>query len=504
MKLFHKEKQESKDALEQLQVELDAETADEAGTEASNKDAELSLVEKLALEAEEEIRMEKLALEAEEEIRMEKLAGEMDAVAESVEADGSGARETMADVVEDVEAEDSVAGDFVAETSETENAELDNSEAEEYVTENFGTEDFGTEDFGTEDSDADRFETESFETKNIVAEESRTKEADNALATDLRLLRRIELADKIRPYRRYLIGAAALLIGLFLILWGVSKSNSVSGDIEETESTELPIGERTISAISYTPTPRVSEGEKPDTAYMSYQDMQDSLRGWIGEFGKINIRDKADFEGKIIDYVVYGDQVTVFEQEGEFTRIKYVSSVTGETVEGYCFSEYISRTEPEGPQVYLNVPLYKQADQRWGAVKIGSYETLASAGCTTTCISMVESYMNGRDIFPNEVKETLYYTYDGRLVFPDYYVHHWARDYMTVAVQKLRQGIPVLVSGYNAAGGTHWVVLVAYKGDGVDLSSDLFLINDPGSPRTTLTDFMRDYPFIEKIVYYNK
>ena len=77
MNLFHREKQESKDALEQLQAELDAETADETETEVSKEDDELSLVEKLTLEAEEEIRMEKRALEAEEEIRMEKPAEEM-------------------------------------------------------------------------------------------------------------------------------------------------------------------------------------------------------------------------------------------------------------------------------------------------------------------------------------------------------------------------------------------------------------------------------------------
>ena len=451
MSLWQKENEEKIDALTELQHELESEMQEEM----TEVEEELSLVEKLALEAEEEIRMEKVAEEAD-------TAG-----AENIEAEETELGEIM---TEDFAQEESSAEVFAPESAEVE------------ITDGSGVDESTT----TEESETTESETIG-ETKAVEDE------------TEL-----IKISDKIKPYRRYLMGAAALLIGLCLILWGVSGYSSVSGDIEETESTETPVNEHVVVAVSYTPQRHVPEGDKPDTAYMRYQDMQDSLKGWIAEFGKINIRDKADFEGKIIDYVVYGDQVTVFEQEGEFTRIKYVSSVSGETVEGYCFSEYISRTEPEGPQVYLNVPLYKQADQRWGAVKIGSYETLASAGCTTTCISMVESYMNGRDIFPDDVKATLYYTYDGRLVFPDYYVHHWARDYMTVAMQKLHEGIPVLVSGYNAAGGTHWVVLVAYKGDGVNLSSDLFLINDPGSPRYTLTDFMRDYPFIEKIVYYNK
>ena len=482
MSLWQKENEEKIDALTELQHELESEMQEEM----TEVEEELSLVEKLALEAE-------------EEIRMEKVAGESDtAGAENIEAEET---ETVEAMSEDLAVEEAS-----AEMLESETAGFETTDKSETIGPKTTEESETVEEETTEKSETVEAETEIIGKKSLNEGISQPVKsaASSSSATDLRLLRRLEFFDKVKPYRRYLIGAAALIIGVFLTLCVVSKYSSVSGKIDETESTETPVNEHVVVAVSYTPQRHVPEGDKPDTAYMRYQDMQDSLKGWIAEFGKINIRDKADFEGKIIAYVVYGDQVTVFEQEGEFTRIKYVSSVSGETVEGYCFSEYISRTEPEGPQVYLNVPLYKQADQRWGAVKIGSYETLASAGCTTTCISMVESYMNGCDIFPDDVKATLYYTYDGRLVFPDYYVHHWARDYMTVAMQKLHEGIPVLVSGYNAAGGTHWVVLVAYKGDGVNLSSDLFLINDPGSPRYTLTDFMRDYPFIEKIVYYNK
>lgn len=297
---------------------------------------------------------------------------------------------------------------------------------------------------------------------------------------------------------RYAAGVLTALAGVALIIFGVSHLSTVSSELPEAETEAETIGMAVLSA-QYSPDLEIELETKEE--HISYQTMKDSLVGWVCEFGRINIRGEASFDAKVVDYVVYGDQLTVYEQLGEFTHVKYVSPISGEILEGYCYTEYISDTEPEGAEVYLNVPLYKQADYRWGAVKIGGYETLASAGCTTTCIAMNETYQTCETVYPDDVVEMLYYTYDGKLTFPERYTHYWARDYLAVSVQKLHEGIPVLISGYNSAGGTHWVVLVGYCGDGENFSPDLFLINDPGSYRTTLTDFMRDYPFIEKIVY---
>lgn len=302
-------------------------------------------------------------------------------------------------------------------------------------------------------------------------------------------------AELIRPVLGNLITAA---IGIGLIAFGLSgRPAALPGNTDaEAESLEMAV----ISA-GYTPEIVLTDNA---VTHLNYTAMQENMVGWICEFGRINIRDRADFGGSVIDYVVYGDQLSVYEKDGEFTRVKYQSMTTGETREGYCYSEYISGTKPEGAQVYLNVPLYKQADYRWGTIKIGGYETLASAGCTTTCIAMVDTYMTGEDTFPDDTAASLSYTYEGKLTFPRRFEKYYGSDYLSVVLKKLHEGIPSLISGYTSRGKTHWVVIVGYDGDGENLSSEHFLINDPGSYRMTLKEFMEDYPLIEKIVYYGE
>ncbi|MBQ8814327.1 MAG: C39 family peptidase [Lachnospiraceae bacterium] len=451
MGIWRKEKENQIDAVTQLENELEIARQKDQG-EGSESEAELSLEEQLMLEAEEEICAEKQA-------EIGQIHG--DAGYDEAESERIFSEEALSQK----NADDITARDIAAEECTT--AEAESSEAL---------------------------------SANGSANVQNTESKDDKFKIKFMISRIPRLEFGTMKIPRWALGMILAAVGIFLIFWGVSRFSAPVDTEEETEpSTELA-----MVSEDYIPALALNLDGEPEAAPISYEQMINDMRGWVCEFGRINIRDEASFDGKVVDYVVYGDRLKIYEQEGEFTRIKYISPVSGKLTEGYCYTEYISDTEPEGAQVYLNIPLYKQADYRWGAVKIGGYETLASAGCTTTCIAMVETYMTGEEVYPDDVVDMLYYTYDGRLTFPERYTHHWARDYMSVAVKKLHEGIPVLVSGYNSAGGTHWVVLVAYKGDGEDFSSDLFLINDPGSPRTTLTDFMRDYPFIEKIVYYNK
>ena len=340
-------------------------------------------------------------------------------------------------------------------------------------------------------------EAETLSGQECVPAEAAAADSDDKLEIKLGLGRRLNLYFATFKLPRWYFGIIVGSIGVLLIFWGAFHHTAPADTAQESEaSTEMAV----ISG-SYTPEVQLIS-EKEEVSHLSYQTMKEQLKGWVCEFGRINIRDKASFDGKVIDYVVYGDQLTVYEQTGEFSRVRYVSPLSGEIMEGYCYTEYISATEPEGAEVYLNVPLYKQADYRWGAVKIGGYETLASAGCTTSCIAMAETYMTSEEVYPDDVADMLYYTYDGKLTFPSRYDKYYRSDYLSVVVEKLHEGIPVLISGYTSDGRTHWVVIVGYSGDGEDFSTDLFMINDPGSYRTTLTDFMKSYPFIEKIVYY--
>ena len=110
--------------------------------------------------------------------------------------------------------------------------------------------------------------------------------------------------------------------------------------------------------------------------------------------------------------------------------------------------------------------------------------------------------MHGEDIYPNIMADKLPYTYDGLLTFPSRYTRYAGADYMQVILNLLHAGMPCLVSGYTSDGRTHWIVVVGYNGNGVDMNPADFVINDPGANRDTLARFFWDYPLFEKIVYY--
>ena len=337
-------------------------------------------------------------------------------------------------------------------------------------------------------------------------------EAAEVLATQ-ELQDKTTVKEKMQAFgQKISIGhVVALMICILLLLMGSSYMIEAFRPLPEPETepeTEVIEEEKEeprvilLSSVSpdYIPIIGKVYGEVSD--HTDYETMLADLRCWVKEFGRINIREQSNTDSRVIGYVVYGDLLSMYGTEGEFTKVKYTNHQTGEPAYGYCYSAFLSKEEPSSAKVYLNVPLYKQADPRWGAKMIGGYETLASAGCTTTCISMVESYVHGQDIFPNMMADQLPYTYDGLLTFPGRYSRYAGSDYMQVILNFLHSGMPVLVSGYTSDGRTHWVVVVGYNGDGIDMRPADFMINDPGANRSTLADFFGNYPLFEKIVYY--
>ena len=316
--------------------------------------------------------------------------------------------------------------------------------------------------------------------------------------------------EKMRAFgQKISVGhVVALMICILLLLMGssfmIEAFRPVPEPVPETEVTEEVEEPRVILLSSVSPDyiPIISEVHGEVSDHTDYETMLSDLQCWVKEFGRINIREESNTDSRVIGYVVYGDLLSTYGTEGDFTKVKYTHHQTGEPAYGFCYSAFLSKEEPSSAKVYLNVPLYKQGDPRWGSKMSGGYETLASAGCTTTCISMVESYVHGKDIFPNMMADQLPYTYDGLLTFPGRYSRYAGKDYLQVILNFLHSGMPVLVSGYTSDGRTHWVVVVGYNGDGIDMHPIDFVINDPGANRSTLADFFRNYPLFEKIVYY--
>ncbi len=238
----------------------------------------------------------------------------------------------------------------------------------------------------------------------------------------------------------------------------------------------------------------------------SYNDAYYGKPAWIDYFGKVSIRSEADKSSDLVAYTSFKNQIGVFGEEvNGYYYVKYMDELSGKTLTGYISSDCITYEEVTSPKVYLSVPMYMQTDPKWGNVKIGGYETLASAGCTTTCLAMAYSCINKETILPPDIVEMLYYDYDGNLKFPDEYIRYRNSNYLSDIYSQLQKGVPVLVGCFRYSGFPHWCVVYGYNGDGEKLVKEDFMIYDPYSTeRTNLKQFFDEFPVFNKIAYYNK
>ena len=128
----------------------------------------------------------------------------------------------------------------------------------------------------------------------------------------------------------------------------------------------------------------------------------------------------------------------------------------------------------------MNVPNYKQTDSRWANTLIGSSgKTISQIGCATTAVAMMESYRQGRTIYPDEMSRKLTYSSSGDLYWPsDYHVVTSSTNYLQGIYNQLSKGKPVLFGAKKSNGSQHWVVITGFTGGGSSSASS-FTVNDP-------------------------
>ena len=116
---------------------------------------------------------------------------------------------------------------------------------------------------------------------------------------------------------------------------------------------------------------------------------------------------------------------------------------------------------------------------------------------------MMESFRSGNTIYPDDMSKKLKYTASGNLYWPDDYIVTTTKsDYLKKIYSALKEGKPILLGSKSSYGSQHWVVITGFNG-GDSLTTSNFIINDPGSKvRTTLKDFLTDYPNFYKYFYY--
>lgn len=207
--------------------------------------------------------------------------------------------------------------------------------------------------------------------------------------------------------------------------------------------------------------------------------------GWIGSLPK-------------------GKHIVVLSTSNGWSRVLYDGTKTG-----YVSAQYLSTGSSDVgtvsyPAISLKVPDYKQTDGRWANVTIGSSgQSIAKIGCATTAIAMMESYRQGKTIYPDAMSRQLRYTASGAVYWPSHFITVApGSNYLQDIYAKLKAGKPVLIGATTVYGGQHWVVITGYTG-GDTLTAAGFTINDPGSNnRLTLQQFLNAYPRLYKYFYY--
>lgn len=208
---------------------------------------------------------------------------------------------------------------------------------------------------------------------------------------------------------------------------------------------------------------------------------------------------------KKIGTVYANDHVMIVGTVGNTTQIIYPISggyKTGFVNGSYCIDGGNNNNNNNYSSVYLNVPNYKQYDSRWAYTKLGNTsKTIKSKGCTTTCMAMSESYLQGRTIYPNTIARTYRYTSGASMYWPSNYTVSNTSNYMNTIYNQLKRGRPVLVGAKTSGGSQHWVLVTGYNGKGVNNKSN-YTIHDPNSSsRTNLQQFFNKYTRYYKIAY---
>lgn len=167
--------------------------------------------------------------------------------------------------------------------------------------------------------------------------------------------------------------------------------------------------------------------------------------------------------------------------------------------------------EEETPGV-LHVVDYKQKDERWGSVKLGTSasSTIGKVGCLVTSMAMVHSYATHETCTPVDMKAMLKFTSGGGLANWSYisdlgytvetYSCRVTSTILQSIYEKLQQGKPVVLGSKGS--GQHYVAITGYTGNGTSFAASDFLINDPGySRRFKLSDHLAQYGTLYKLIY---
>ena len=177
--------------------------------------------------------------------------------------------------------------------------------------------------------------------------------------------------------------------------------------------------------------------------------------------------------------------------------------------------------------VYYEVPLFKQADSRWGSRKYLN-GTMKSQGCCVTSMAMVVNYFGNSSVDPGTLLDKMNKNYSGNLYRPalseEYGFWHYLDDNSFAMHSDLTKITGALInqqlviahikpnsSEHFATKNGHWIVLHGFQRAGAgedtdkaitdDGSSGFFFVNDPNRNNETMT-FLEAANLIDRIQSY--
>ncbi|MCM1130671.1 MAG: SH3 domain-containing protein [Roseburia sp.] len=215
-----------------------------------------------------------------------------------------------------------------------------------------------------------------------------------------------------------------------------------------------------------------------------------------GDGSNLNVRKGPSTAYQQFEKIKHNDYVVILSNSGSFSKVLFEGNKVGYVSNDYLVSVYTYSA------VKLSVESYKQYDSRWAYLTLGTKgKTIKEIGCLTTCMAMSESYRTGSTKTPAAIRTIFSYTKDGSLYWPSNYTTSTSSNYLSTIYTKLKNNQPVLIGLKTANGGQHWVLVVGFTG-GNTLTTSNFLIHDPASSKTRLSEVMTNYPSFYKIAYY--
>lgn len=212
----------------------------------------------------------------------------------------------------------------------------------------------------------------------------------------------------------------------------------------------------------------------------------------------LNVRSGPSTSYSLIEKVKHNDYVILLSNHGAFSKVLFEGNKIG-----YVSNDYLTNGNYAYPSIRLTVPSYKQYDSRWANLTLGTKgQTIREIGCLTTAMAMSESYRTGTTKTPAAIRNTSSYTADGSLYWPKNYTTSTTSNYLSVIYNKLKNNQPVMIGLKNSYGGQHWVLVVGFT-ESNSISKGNFIVQDPASTKTKLSDVMNSYPNFYKLAYYN-